>query len=152
MLEKLSYNRLNWIYLVTFSVLFIVSLLRLLVFTSEAIAIGLLFTFIIILLGAIVVLTNVAYRARVKQSDERLYDELSRVNDWKAASLTLTIVICALGIFVVVGSILEVLSISLTLGYMQFMCLTAAIFTVRHGFYLYYERQGLKNAGTDDED
>jgi hypothetical protein len=123
-----------------------------LVFTSEAIAIGLLFTFIIMLLGAIVVLTNVAYRTRVKQSDERLYDELSRVNDWKAASWTLTVIIYALGAFMVAGSILEVLSISLTLGYMQFMCLTAAIFTVRHGFYLYYERQGLKNAGTDDED
>jgi len=147
MFKKLSYNRLKWIELVAFGVLFTHNLLWLLISESFNL-VSLLINTLFILVAVTVLFTGYSVYFIEKRKDrKRQEDELSKMNQGKADGGTLAFVMFALTILMIVSSYLDI-----TLSFELVLCVNSALFVIRAGLYLYYERAGISNAGIDDED
>ena len=147
MFKKLSYNRLKWIELVAFGVLFTHNLLWLLISESFNL-VSLLINTLFILVAVTVLFTGYSVYFIEKRKDrKRQEDELSKMNQGKADGGTLVLVMFALTILMIVSFFLDI-----TLSSELVLCVSSALFATRAGLYLYYERTGISNAGIDDED
>ena len=77
-----------------------------------------------------------------------LTDELSRMNESKATEFTFTVGTVALMITLfIVLFITDTITVRIDLV----LCLFVALLCIKNGYYLFLERVGVDNAGTDDE-
>ena len=151
MFKNLSYNRLNWIFLIVYSFSFIVSLFRLLFLSiGRTFATDLLYSFIDMMIGGAIFVSIGIYRTMSK--NKNMEDELSSINNGKASDWTFLVIISVLVILLIVTSVTQFFDFTIILNRELISCIIPAIFVVRFGLYLYFERTGISNAGIDDED
>ena len=144
MFKKLTINRMKWIELIAFCVIFVSNVLWMLL-PNRLTNTRLLSAFFVIAVVIVFAICDIVYASRKDKKSQE--DEMSKMNEGRADNNTLNIALIALMGLAVASDAFDIMLRSEIV-----LCVLSALFIVRCSMYLYFERAGISNAGIDDED
>ena len=148
MLRSLSLNSFKRIRLIISILVFILYLI--IFFNPYEVYEMILETFAIIAVMVHCICAIYLLVARSSSKYEKVFDdEMSRLNEGRAADLAIHIAMCAI---MVTSVIISLAHMEIVLNSSVAYCAYMGIFALYDGFYLFIDRRGMKHAGTDDED
>jgi len=144
MFKKLTINRMKWIELIAFCVIFVSNVLWMLL-PNRLTNTRLLSAFFVIAVVIVFAICDIVYASRKDRKSQE--DEMSKMNEGRSGNNTLNIALIALMGLAVASDAFDIMLRSEIV-----LCVLSALFIVRCSMYLYFERAGISNAGIDDED